>query len=160
MTLAAKLRTCHSSLELQCHLGLGVTFQRHLGWCFAHLQPLNPYFIFPYTKCIGCEHLHARNSSMLVHACLLFEITLENHCPFQRVAHTCNPSPRDSIGACWDGGSCCVQTSLLLREKLGQQSFLPDLGNQQSSHTHRAAPEAQSPRLEAAVPRGSRSEAP
>lgn len=38
LTLAAKVRTCHSPLELQCHLGgLGVT----LGWYFANFQSLN-----------------------------------------------------------------------------------------------------------------------
>lgn len=59
LTLPAKLRTRHSSLELQCHLGgLGVTFQRQLGWYFAHLHSLNLYFVFPYTKSLGCEHLH------------------------------------------------------------------------------------------------------
>lgn len=145
LTLAAKLSSCHSSLEVQCHLrGLRGTFQRQLGWYFAHLQSLNPYFTFPMQNILDVNT--CMEQQHVVHGWLLFEITLENHCSFWRVTHTCNPSLKDSIGACWDGSSCCVQTSLLLPEKLGQPSFLPDSGNQQSSRG-RAVREAQTPRL-------------
>lgn len=75
----------------------------------------------------------------------MFEITFENNCSFQRVTHTGNPSSRDSIGACWDGSSCCVQAGFLLPEELGQQSCFSGLGDQQSSHSGRAAREAQTP---------------
>lgn len=79
MTLPAKLKTCHSSLELQCHAGgLGVTSQSQLGWYLAHLQPLILYFCIQNALDVNTR-MEQPNAA---HGWLLFEITLENHPSF------------------------------------------------------------------------------